>query len=82
MLFLVYICPLVLFVFVFDGLVSALRIRTFREIMALAGEVVPSATTQKVMGIRQRGWSFEYGDKVHTWPIGYINWIVGIKRVS
>jgi len=82
MLFLTYIFPLVPFVFVFDGFVSALRIRTFKEVMALAGEVIPSASTSHMTGRRHNGWNFEYGDRVHTWPIGYINWIVGIKKTD
>lgn len=82
MLFFTYVCPLVPFVLVFDGFVSALRIRTFSEVMALAGEVIPSGSTRHTMSGRNERREFEYGYRVHTWPLGYINWIVWTKSTT
>ncbi|KAH7061536.1 hypothetical protein B0J12DRAFT_299221 [Macrophomina phaseolina] len=87
-----YICPILPLTLSFDGFVSSLRTRTFLEVMTL---VDPSleATLQSSQGSQLKkvlqetgtadieGWVFRGGREMHTWPIGYMNYVIG-RRVN
>ncbi|MCJ1457096.1 hypothetical protein MMC28_007462 [Mycoblastus sanguinarius] len=68
-LFWTYVLPVVPAVVVFDGLVSCLRTRRAGEVMELV---------EKVGG--GRGWRFESGRSMHTWPGGTMSWFIGVKE--
>ncbi|KAF1989086.1 hypothetical protein K402DRAFT_327245 [Aulographum hederae CBS 113979] len=95
-----YVFPILPFVQSFDGFVSALRTRTFDEVISLipTKEVVaydpgnqdgspeeevregPVWDAKSQLWFARRGdWVFEGGRELHTWPIGYMNWVVGRK---
>ena len=68
-LFFTYIIPLIPFVVAFDGYVSSLRTRT------------PDEVLQLLNGGRQLdGWKFMSGEEMHTFPIGYLSWIICVKE--
>lgn len=69
-LFFTYVIPIVPFVLVFDGFVSSLRTRTPDEVLAL----------MKDCGADMDGWNIKSGHEAHTWPIGYVTWIIGVKE--
>lgn len=74
LLFWTYVVPVVPFVVVFDGVVSALRTRREGEVMALVREAVEGESG----GVE--GWRFETGSEVHTWPVGRMNYFIGVKE--
>jgi len=71
-LFFTYLVPLVPFVVVFDGYISSLRTRTPEEVQALMRSKVDAQTLSK--------WKFRSGESCHTWPIGFMNWIICTKE--
>jgi len=88
-LFFTYIVPVLPVVVTFDGLVSCLRVRSFKEVMALIGGSGAEEETVKYvvdgegreLEVAERGeWCFESGREFHTWPCGYMNWVVGYKK--
>ncbi|EWC48775.1 hypothetical protein DRE_00080 [Drechslerella stenobrocha 248] len=70
-LFFTYIIPILPFVMVFDGYMSALRTRTPQEILALV-ETVPAADRE--------GWEWRWGTQAFAKPIGEINYFIGVKK--
>lgn len=91
-LFFTYIIPVLPFTLAFDGFVSSLRTRTFLEVMTLVDHSLEAAlqssqgrAVRKVLqetGTAEiEGWVFKGGREMHTWPIGYMNYIVG-RRVN
>jgi hypothetical protein len=68
-LFFTYIIPVIPFVLVFDGIVSSLRTRSAEEVQAMMIECGASCE-----------WSVKHGHEQHTWPTGYITWVIGIKE--
>lgn len=68
-LFFTYVIPIVPFVLVFDGIVSSLRTRSSEEVQAL----------MKECGADCDGWVVKDGREQHTWPTGYMTWVMGIK---
>ncbi len=70
LLFWTYVVPVVPFVLVFDGVVSALRTRRDGEILGLIREC----------GASMDGWRFETGSEVHTRTGGMMNYFIGIKE--
>lgn len=91
-----YGLPILPTVHAFDGLVSCLRTRTFGEIIELIcpstrrgaeyGAIddwhVISRSEDEVeitKGDRMH-WVLRSGRQQHTWPIGYMNYVVGIKQ--
>ena len=68
-LFFTYVVPVIPFVLVADGIVSSLRTRSAEEVMAMVGK-----------GRGVEGWRFESGSECHTWPIGEMSWIVGLRQ--
>jgi len=69
-LFFTYIIPIVPFILVSDGIVSALRTRTAEEVQAL----------MKDCGASTDGWTVKCGSEIHTWPTGRMNYVIGIKQ--
>lgn len=69
-LFWTYVVPVIPFVVVFDGVVSCLRTRREGEVRALIART----------GRGVEGWRFETGREVHTWPMGTMQYFIGIKE--
>ncbi|KAK2030443.1 hypothetical protein LX32DRAFT_638154 [Colletotrichum zoysiae] len=67
-----YLIPIIPFVLVFDGFISALRTRTPDEVEAL----------MKSCGARTDGWEFKSGSEPHMPPFGHVKWIVAEKISS
>ncbi|KAI9839448.1 MAG: hypothetical protein M1819_002073 [Sarea resinae] len=84
--FFTYIIPILPFALTFDGIVSALRTRTFEEFLALApGKATPVQGPEggrRTAAIEEAGWEFEMDKVMHSWPFGYMNWIVGKKKAA
>lgn len=70
-LFFTYIIPIIPFVVVIDGYISALRTRTPEEVLAL---------WKRANGDDLKGWKIMSGKECHTKPIGYMTWIIGVKE--
>lgn len=70
-LFFTYIIPVIPFVLVVDGYISSLRTRTPEEVLAL---------WKKANGDDLEGWKIMSGRECHTWPIGYMSWVIGVKE--
>ena len=68
-LFFTYIIPLVPLILVLDGYVSSLRTRTSEEIQAL----------MKECGASSRLLDGQNGAAQHTWPTGYMTYVIGVK---
>jgi hypothetical protein len=68
-LFFTYIIPIVPFVVVVDGYTSSVRTRTPQEIEAL----------MKSCGANANDWTIKSGEKVHTFPTGYMTWVIGTR---
>lgn len=65
-----------------DGLVTCLRIRSFEEVLrllpekyAVGNEGITSEKDGEVAELRD--WRFKHLRVLHTWPLGYMNVIVG-----
>lgn len=69
-LFFTYIIPVVPAVLVFDGYISSLRTRTAEEVEEL----------MRKSGVDSTGWKIMSGREVHTWPTGYMTWVIGVKE--
>jgi hypothetical protein len=90
---LTYIIPVLPLIMVFDGTVSSLRTREFRELMELVDVVLnePNESQSSLKGeMKHNGqlgsysttrgaWVFENGREMHTFPFGFMNWVVGYK---
>lgn len=70
-LFFTYIIPIVPAVLVFDGIISSLRTRTAEEVKQLMMDCGMAD---------QELWTVQSGEEVHTWPIGHMSWVIGVKR--
>ncbi|KAB8294086.1 hypothetical protein EYC80_009540 [Monilinia laxa] len=68
-LFFTYVIPIIPFVLVFDGIISSVRTRSAGEVEAL----------MKKSGGDMEGWRVLSGRERHTWPTGYMTWVMGIK---
>ncbi|KAL6248840.1 hypothetical protein RBB50_003903 [Rhinocladiella similis] len=66
-----YLVPIVPFIWVYDGYISCLRTRTPEEVQALLRSRVPREDLA--------GWKFQHGQVCHTWPIGWLYWIICYK---
>ncbi|CAG8980669.1 hypothetical protein HYALB_00013590 [Hymenoscyphus albidus] len=69
-LFFTYIIPIIPFVLVVDGFTSSLRTRSAEEVQAL----------MKRCGAECDGWTVKSGKEQHTWPTGYMTWVIGVKH--
>lgn len=68
-LFWCWVIPVVPFVLVFDGWMSALRTRTVAEVRALMGEEAV-----------EEGWEIKSGKELHLPPCAEVLWIVATKK--
>jgi hypothetical protein len=68
-LFFTYVIPIIPFVLVADGIVSSLRTRVPGEVDSLL----------QSCGGNVNGWKIKSGHEMHTWPTGYVTWIIGVK---
>ncbi|KAI9650841.1 hypothetical protein NHQ30_000876 [Ciborinia camelliae] len=69
-LFFTYIIPIIPFVLVWDGIISSLRTRSAEEVEAL----------MNTSGGNTAGWKMLSGRERHTWPTGYMTWVMGVKN--
>lgn len=72
-LFFTYIVPIIPFVLVVDGYVSSMRTRS-------AGEVLALLNRGDGKGKSLQGWKVRSGQEMHTWPVGYMNWVIGVRE--
>ena len=74
-LFWVYVIPVIPFVLVFDGFISALRTRTPEEVEHLLQTcgADPGSVAE---------WEIRSGKVLFLQPFGYLHWIVGLKKQS
>ncbi|KIW06192.1 uncharacterized protein PV09_02672 [Verruconis gallopava] len=81
MLILIYVLPIVPIINTFDGLVSCLRTRSFKEVMALIGTVPQERGSSRFEKIAFKDdWVFRSAYEIHSRPVGYMNWIAGHRR--
>ncbi|PQE27614.1 Haloacid dehalogenase protein [Rutstroemia sp. NJR-2017a BBW] len=73
-LFFTYVIPVIPFVLVFDGLISSLRTRNAKEVEALMKRAGGKD------GFGAPGWKLMSGRERHTFPTGYMTWVMGIKE--
>lgn len=81
---LTYFMPVLPFMMAFDGAMSAMRTREFKEVL----DLLPSEWTVEIEAGREKAvvrkgdvkWRIEGGRKMHTWPIGFANWITGVRE--
>ena len=69
-LFFTYIIPIIPVVLVFDGIISSLRTRSPKEVQAL----------MKKCGAEYDGWTVKSGHEQHTFPTGYLTWLIAVKK--
>lgn len=80
MLLLVYVLPIVPAINTFDGFVSCLRTRSFREVMALIGARIQGVSGAGIEKVAVKGdWIFRSAYELHSWSVGYMNWITGYR---
>ncbi|EPS43048.1 hypothetical protein H072_2964 [Dactylellina haptotyla CBS 200.50] len=72
-IFFTYVIPILPFVMVFDGYMSALRTRTPQEILDLIA-TLPEKD--------RAGWEWKWGRQGFAKPVGDINYFIGIKNPS
>ncbi|KAI9876002.1 MAG: hypothetical protein M1830_007577 [Pleopsidium flavum] len=66
-----YIIPIIPLVVVFDGYVSCMRTRTPDEVLSLL---------ENNGGLPEgEGWVIRSGSEMHTWPMGYMSWVIAVK---
>ena len=68
-----YLLPVIPLVVSFDGMVSSLRTRTGEEVKVMVDRVL---SEKEDVG----EWDVIWGTEWHTWPIGEMSWVVGLKR--
>ncbi|KAK3381674.1 hypothetical protein B0H63DRAFT_416557 [Podospora didyma] len=71
-LFFTYVIPILPFVLVFDGWMSALRTRTPDEVEALLRACGAEGGVDE--------WEVRSGRDTFMWPVGKLNWIICVKR--
>jgi hypothetical protein len=69
-LFFIYVCPIIPFVLVFDGLISSLRTRTPEEVEVLL----------RTCGADTDDWEVKSGREQFMWPTGYLTWVICSKK--
>ena len=80
---LTYLVPVLPALHSFDGLVSCLRTRTFEEYVQLLDDSLGLKHQSKASGplvtVQRGDWVFTNRRTLHTWPLGYMNVIIGMK---
>lgn len=79
-----YLVPLLPAVQCVDGFVSCLRTRTFEEVVRLVEDVQGSergdhALKGNAVVVKRGDWVFQSSRRLHTWPLGYMNAVLGRK---
>ncbi len=74
-LFFTYVIPILPFVLVFDGWMSALRTRTADEVEALLRTCGAAGGEAEIAR-----WEVRSGKTVYMWPFGKLNWIVCVRE--
>ena len=82
LLFFSYIIPVIPFALWFDGVISSLRTRTFDEVLQLIDGQRIDVNGDGDGSVSYDDWTFKAGWKMHTWPVGYMNYIVGRRLPS
>ncbi|KAM0719731.1 hypothetical protein Q7P37_003864 [Cladosporium fusiforme] len=82
-LFFTYILPVLPPMHAFDGMVSCLRTRTFEEFVdlldAALGKNHRRNASSPLVTVQRGDWVFTNYRVLHTWPVGYMNAIVGTR---
>ncbi len=84
-LFFTYVVPIIPFALVFDGVISALRTRAPDEILQLiCGKPATfgNSNQRTIYRYPYGEWRLKTGSRMHSWPVGYMNWFVGKKIVE
>lgn len=76
-LFFTYIIPIIPFILVFDGYISAYRSRSFSHIQYLAQCASTELTKQGKRPVGGQEWVWEQGEREHTWPGGKMYYVIG-----
>lgn len=66
----------------FDGAVSCLRTRTFEEVLALIKGSKENGPERGAVAVEDKVWKIRGGKAMHTYPIGYLGFIVGTRVYS
>lgn len=78
-----YLVPILPVLHAFDGLISCLRTRTFEEFVELLDSALGKKHEKQASGplvsVQRGDWVFTTHRTLHTWPLGYMNVIVGSK---
>lgn len=74
-LFFTYVIPVLPFVLVFDGWMSALRTRTPDEVEALLRTCGAAGGEEEVAR-----WEVRSGKARFMWPVGHLNWIICVRK--
>ncbi|KAK3682411.1 hypothetical protein B0T22DRAFT_282777 [Podospora appendiculata] len=74
-LFFVYVVPILPFVLVFDGWMSALRTRTPDEVEALLRTCGADGADAEIAR-----WQVRSGRETFMWPVGQLNWIICVRK--
>jgi hypothetical protein len=74
-LFLTWVIPVLPFVLVVDGWVSALRTRTPDEVEALLRSCGADGGPEELAC-----WQIRSGKELFLWPGGYLNWIICLRK--
>ena len=70
-----YVLPALPAVLVFDGWMSCLRTRTADEVEALLRTCGAEGGEAEIAK-----WEIKSGSEMFMWPVGYVNWIICVKR--
>lgn len=84
---LTYLFPVLPFVQAFDGFVSCLRTRTFGEVVRIVERVQGSregdhSLKGNAVTVTRGEWQLSSIRTLHTWPLGYLNAVVGNKLTT
>ena len=71
-MFFTYVLPWIPFVVQFDGLMSMLRTRTPAEVYTLLEKEI----SEEELNL----WNFQHGEQMHTWPFGWLSWIICTRK--
>ena len=71
-----YLLPIIPIVVALDGMISSLRTRTGEEVKAMLEKI-----------LREKGrdvdeWDVVWGSEWHTWPLGEMTWVVGLRKMD
>ena len=70
-----YVLPILPVVLVFDGWMSCLRTRTVDEVRELLRTCGAEGGQEEIAK-----WEVKSGSETFMWPVGRVNWIIGLKK--